>query len=513
MKKNFKITLVGALALFVLAGCALAPSGEAESGGAASSTEPVLVSGATKSAGSKTDTVDTADAENESSSFEVDFSVSGRDASGEYDAAGAVTLSPGDDLTITEAGVYILSGTYEDQMILIEAGEEDKVQLVLDNAVITNSSGPAICVLSADKVFITAAEGTVNTISDGADYTLADGETEPDAAVYSREDLTINGSGKLTISGNYKHAVVSKDDLVVTAKDLSVEAKNVGLSGKDSVTISSASVSITAGTDGIRSENGTDSAKGYVAVADSSVTISSGRDGIQAETVFAAQNAEISIKAGGGSAGESESCKGVKAGVAVTISSGHYQIDALDDAVHTNGTILISGGEFTLESRDDGVHADEKIEISGGKLDITACEGVEATKVVVSGGEITIAATDDGINATRKCAGLNPSVEISGGTITITMGAGDTDGIDVNGDIAITGGTVYVNGNSSFDYDGTATFTGGTVIVNGQQVTTIPNQFMGGGMGGFGGQGGTGGFGGGPGGQGGFGGGPGGRHG
>ena len=85
--------------------------------------------------------------------------------------------------------------------------------------------------------------------------------------------------------------------------------------------------------------------------------------------------------------------------------------------------------------------------------------------------------------------------------LIITMGAGDTDGIDVNGDILISGGTVSINGNSSFDYDGTATFTGGTVYVNGQQVTTLPNQMMGGGMGGFGSQGGMGGFGGGHGGH------------
>ncbi|MBQ1554286.1 MAG: hypothetical protein IIZ68_02385, partial [Clostridia bacterium] len=68
----------------------------------------------------------------------------------------------------------------------------------------------------------------------------------------------------------------------------------------------------------------------------------------------------------------------------------------------------------------------------------------------------------------------------------ITMGVGDTDGVDSNGNIIIIGGTVNVTGQSSFDYDGTATFTGGTVIVNGQQVDTLPNQMMGGGMGGRG---------------------------
>ena len=254
MKKSLKITLVSALALFLLAGCGFSPATSAETiSTAVSGTATVLTA---SGSASTTETL----------SSDLDVSVSKRDASGEYDASEAVTLSPGDDLTITEAGVYILSGVYEDQMIVIEVGEEDKVQLVLAGATMTNENGPVIYVRSADKVFITAAEGTVNTISDGSDYTLTDGETTLDAAVFSKEDLTINGAGKLTINGNYKHAVVSKDDLVITAKDLTVNAENVGLNGKDSVTLSEATVSITAGSDGIRSENGSDEDKGYVAV-------------------------------------------------------------------------------------------------------------------------------------------------------------------------------------------------------------------------------------------------------
>ncbi len=487
MKKSIRIILIGALALFMLVGCGAAP---------------------TTSAGSSAVSSEESTQSTELSASIVEDAVSKRDASGEYEADGAVTLDPDGDLTITEAGVYLLSGSYEG-MILIEAGEEDKVQLVLENAELTNGEGPAIYVKSADKVFLTAAEGTVNTISDGEDYTLTDEDTTLDAAVFSKEDLTINGAGSLTINGNDKHAVVSKDDLVVTAKDLTVTAVNVGLDGKDSVTLSEASVSITAGSDGVRSENGTDADKGFVYVIDSTLAVVSGKDGIQAETVFIAENAEISITAGGGSGARSsdasESYKGIKAGVSVTVSGGAYQIDALDDAIHTNGSVLIDGGDFTLTSRDDGIHANEKIEISGGTLDITAYEGIEATYVLISGGEITIAATDDGINAARKSASYTPTVEIRGGTVTITIGPGDTDGVDSNGNIVISGGSVSVSGQSAFDYDGSATLSGGTVYVNGQQVTTLPNQMMGGGMGGFGGGPGAqgGGFGGGPGGQGG----------
>ena len=450
------------------------------------------------------------DASTASLTTEVDSSVSSRDASGEYDASAAVKLSPEDDLTITKAGVYILSGVYENKMIVVEAGDEDKVQLVLENATLTNAEGPAIYIRSADKVFITAAAGTVNTISDGSDYSAADGDTTLDAAVFSKDDLTINGEGALTVNGNFKHAVVSKDDLVITADDLTVNAVKVGLNGKDSVRFSEAEVSITAGSDGIRSDNDEDAERGYVSVENSTLVIVAGNDGIQAETVFTAANSAITITSGGGhsarAADASESYKGIKAGVLLTIDGGTYQIDSLDDAIHTNGSIVISAGSFTLCSGDDAIHADEKFEIADGVISIDAHEGIEGTYVLIRGGEIDIQASDDGINAARKSTAYTPTVEISGGTVTVTMGAGDTDGIDSNGNIVITSGTISVNGSSAFDYDGTATFTGGTVYVNGQQVTSLTNQMMGGGMGGFGGGpgsfggGGPGGFGGGPGG-------------
>ncbi|MBO6016867.1 MAG: carbohydrate-binding domain-containing protein, partial [Oscillospiraceae bacterium] len=191
------------------------------------------------------------------------------------------------------------------------------------------------------------------------------------------------------ISGNYKHAVVSKDDLIVTAKNLTVSAVSTGLNGKESVAITGASVAITAGSNGIRS--------------------------------------------------------------------------------------------------------DEIITINGDRVEIKASEGIEATYVLISGGDIRVSASDDGINAALKSTVYTPTIEITGGSISVTMGTGDTDGIDSNGDIIISGGNISVNAASAFDYDGSASFTGGTVYVNGQQVTALPNQLMGGGMGGFSGQGGFGG--------------------
>ena len=166
----------------------------------------------------------------------------------------------------------------------------------------------------------------------------------------------------------------------------------------------------------------------------------------------------------------------------MVITDGTYSVDTLEDGINVNDSLLITGGTFTMNAGDDAIHTDGIISITGGTFDITAAEGLEGTEIVIDGGEITIAATDDGINAAQKTDNVAVYVEINGGNITITMGQGDTDGIDSNGDITITGGSIDITGMSAIDYDGTATFTGGTLIVNGSQTDTIPNQETGDGM-------------------------------
>ena len=170
----------------------------------------------------------------------------------------------------------------------------------------------------------------------------------------------------------------------------------------------------------------------------------------------------------------------------LVIASGTYEITASVDGINTNDSVAVVDADITVEAGDDAIHTDGMMQIDGGVINVTAAEGLEGTYVLINGGDITISASDDGINAGQKSDAYIPTVEINGGNITITMGQGDTDGIDSNGNIIINGGTVNITGQSTCDYDGTAELNGGTLIVNGQEVDTIPNQFMGGagGMGG-----------------------------
>ena len=119
-------------------------------------------------------------------------------------------------------------------------------------------------------------------------------------------------------------------------------------------------------------------------------------------------------------------------------------------------------------------------------MTIDSAEGIEGTYVQINDGNVSISASDDGINATSKSSAYGVKLEINGGTIAINMGAGDTDALDSNGDLYITGGTVDITAQFAFDFDGTGELTGGTVTVNGEQVTELTNSMMGGpgGMGG-----------------------------
>ena len=86
-------------------------------------------------------------------------------------------------------------------------------------------------------------------------------------------------------------------------------------------------------------------------------------------------------------------------------------------------------------------------------------------------------------NSKSKAYGV--LIEINGGEISVSVGNGDTDAIDSNGDITVNGGTVSVTTpGSSFDYDGKATYNGGTIIINGVEVNAIPQSMMPGMMGG-----------------------------
>ena len=281
-------------------------------------------------------------------------------------------------------------------------------------------------------------EAKVQLVLDGLDVTNTD---FPVIYVVSADKVfitTTDSNNTLEVTGAFRDdgdtgtdaVIFSKDDLVINGTGtLNIVSSDNGISSKDDLKITGGTLNITSAADALEAHDS-------VAIADGDITIHTPKDGIHSE----------------------------------------------DDEDDTVGYVYIGGGTLNIEAGDDAVHATTVLQIDGGTLDIQAHEALEATVVEINGGDIAIQASDDGINAGQKSTAYTPLIEINGGTLQITMSAGDTDALDSNGDLIINGGTVDITAQFAFDYVGQGILNGGTVLVNGTQVTTITESMMEGGM-------------------------------
>lgn len=429
----------------------------------------------------------------------------------------------GTTITITEDATHIISGTLDDGMIIVNADDTAKLQLVFNNVEINSETSAALYILEADKVFVTLAEGTTNTLSNGGTFTAID-ENNIDAAIFSKQDLTFNGSGSLTVTSPAGHGIVSKDDLVITGGTYHVTSAAHGLDANDSVRITGeTSITVDAGKDGIHAENTDDPSLGFVYISNGAMNIEAEGDGIAAGAYMQIENGAIDVLAGGGSENGSKassdswggfmgggrpgypssstttdesstSMKGIKAADSILISGGTFNIDSADDSIHSDVSVTIKGGTFEIASGDDAIHAEETLTITAGTINITeSYEGLEALDIDVQGGDIKLVASDDGLNAAGGTDGSgmsggrdgmfggpggmgggmfassNGSIVISGGDLHINASG---DGLDANGTLTISGGYTVVVGptqgdTATLDYDASATITGGTFIGTG----------------------------------------------
>ncbi len=419
----------------------------------------------------------------------IDFSLSERDRDPSYDYNKATLIHfqkstctvTGPDVsvsnssktvTIKAAGTYVLFGESTDFSVIVKAAETDKVQIVLKGLTLTAPNGPAIRVSTADKVFLTIDEGSVNTLGDDDLYIITENNNSVDAAIYSASDFTINGSGSLTVNGNFKHGIVSKDDLCITGGNLTVNALKVGVEGKDSVKIGGGTLTVNAGSDGIRSENAKDATRGFVSVEGGTLSVTADGDAIQTENIIRITGGTVSLVTGGGSSAaldDTDSRKGLKSASDILILGGKLTADCFDDAVHAGGTVTVSGGEATISTANDAIHADLDIEVKNGTVTVAkSYEALEGRYVVISGGTMTLNSDDDAINAVSSDhdTAKNPvgsAILISGGTMRIYS---VKDGVDVDGSLAVTGGVTLIFGMSAesraFDYNSSAVLTGGS---------------------------------------------------
>lgn len=532
MKKYISIFLALFMILSVLAGCGTDKGNTGDNGG-------LNNGGATVSGDDSTindNPVDVDFSQTDSDMFTE------RDGKTEYDESKAVTIKlngtsatassnsvniSGSRVTITEEATYVISGELTDGMLIVNAKDTAKLQLIFDGVNITSKTSAALYVLEADKVFLTLAEGTTNTLANGGSFTAID-DNNIDGALFSKQDLTLNGAGSLTVTSPAGHGIVCKDDLVVTGGTYTINSASHAVDANDSVRISAATFTIDAGKDAIHCENTEDAKKGFIYISSGTIQAEAEGDGIAASAYLQIEDGTFDLLIGGGSKNGSQassgnyggfmggghggmrpgssqssttttdensaSMKGIKAANSLLISGGTFKIDSADDSVHSDVSVTINGGTFELASGDDAIHAEETLTITAGTFNITeSYEGLEALNIDVKGGEFKIVASDDGLNAaggtdssgtTGGRDGMfgggkhgmgggmssgNGSIIISGGNLYVKASG---DGIDANGTLTISGGCTVVTGptqgdTATLDYDRSAMITGGTFIGTG----------------------------------------------
>ena len=384
--------------------------------------------------------------------------------------------------------------------ITAENKEEEQIEAVVENTEMTLSplasenaaAGSAVFeVIDTEEMFTERDQQQTPDLSEAVYLTVSDGE-----------DIVIDTEGVYVLSGQAENVTIrvaadSKDKVQLVLDDLQItntDTPCIYVSSADKVFLTTVSGNNRLTVNGTFTADGDTNTDAVIFSKDNLVL--NGTGSLQVVSTDNGITSKDGIKITGGSYEISCERSAIEAHEEIEISDGTIVVSKCNDGLHaenddddTTGTIYIGGGSLQIAAADDAIHATTIVRIDAGEMVLDAAEGIEATDIQINGGTIVITASDDGINAAQKSSSLTPLFEMNGGDVTITMGAGDTDGVDANGDIIINGGTIRIDGNSTFDYDGKAEYNGGTIIENGEETNTITNQFMGG-PGGFGGRGG-----------------------
>lgn len=373
-------------------------------------------------------------------------------------------------VTITDEGTYILSGTLDDGMIIVDAEKTDKVQLVLDNAQIQSSTSAALYVKQADKVFVTLASDSTNTLTNGGEYVAID-DNNIDSVIFSKDDLTLNGSGSLTVEGIAGHGIVSKDDLVITGGTYQITSASHGISAQDSVRIADGNFTISSGKDGIHAENTEESDLGYLYIAKGTFEITSETDSLSAGSILQIEDGSFNLTAGGGS--ENAEPHQVEGGFAPgdrgkmpeggpDMADGNMEIPEMPgdgegfpepkDKDKENMEAAGAGKESTeatTTSEEDtkGTIADKEnteanTSSEGNSETANSEESTASTKGIKVDGNIVLNAGTYQIDSADDAVHSNTNITVNGGSYQITTG---DDGIHADSQVSITDGDLNIS--------------------------------------------------------------------
>ena len=315
--------------------------------------------------------------------YTFDEIYSDRDMRQTVDLKDATYVTLEDDLLIAEEGIYVLSGSLTDGQIVVECEDTEKVQLVLDGVNIENNGKAAIYVKEADKVFITTTADSLNTLAVTGKM-QADGDTNVDGVIFSKADLTVNGEGTLNINCSEEHAIVGKDDVVVTGSNININAKGDGIQANDLVAVAGGTIAIENCEEGLEST--------VIAIHGGETTIRATDDGINATDMNGKSDdtEEEQQDLFGGKGGEAMfSTDGVSI---ICIFDGVVKVTADGDGIDSNGEFYMGGGVLYVAGSTNGGNG--ALDYAGtGQIDGGVCIATGMSQMAMNFGSVSTQAS------------------------------------------------------------------------------------------------------------------------
>ena len=391
----------------------------------------------------------------------------------------------GQTLTITQGGTYVLTGSGKNIKLVVEAADTDQVHLVFQNLTL-EGEGALLRINKAQEVVISLTEGSQNALTESQ----ASDDEEVKATIHSQVPLTLNGTGNLTLTALTKNALEVEDDLKVLGGTYTVKAANHGFKAEGALAIEAATLTIEAGKDGLHAEHDETTERANISLNPTQLSIAAIEDGVDAGN-------ELTIK--GGTITVSQSEEGLEARV-IRQLGGDVTIKSSDDGVNAStGSSSKTSDTSTTSKTSDANTTSNTADTSSSASQATTDSATasiaasQATATPVATSQADQANKDKNQTPPAPPAGQappqggqppqngqgpggmppggqeesDPSLQIilEGGTLTIDA---EGDGIDSNGTVTISGGSLVVNGsvqggNGPLDASGDITITGGTV--------------------------------------------------
>ena len=378
---------------------------------------------------------------------------------------------------------YCLAGSSADGGFSLEGSY--KATLEMRGLNLTNCSGAPLDIQNGKRIELSVKSGTENFLAD-TDASSAKG------CLVCKGHLELKGKGALTISGHAAHALYAKEYIEMKNLTLTVDsAVKDGVNCNQYFSMESGTLTISGvGDDGVQVSFKDDTDReaedtGSIIISGGTIDVTSTATAckaLKADGDVSISGGKVTAKAEGGGMWDADKAKTKAASCIgadgdITIAGGELDLTATaggGKGISADGVVNISGGDIKiltsggiyayvngreydnytgntdnldsdLKSSPKGIKADTEVVISGGNINIVTTgnggEGIESKGVLtIEDGTISVRSVDDCINSSSH-------MYIKGGDVTVI--ATGNDGLDSNGNLYISGGTVRAFGASA----------------------------------------------------------------